>query len=221
MFSNKKNKSQSGFLIQRQEMLEKQLKRRDIRSAAVLTAMMAVPRHLFIDDKHLAHAYDDGPLPIGYNQTISQPYIVASMSQYLDLNRKSKVLEIGTGCGYQTAVLAELAGEVYSIEIIPELHQIAKDNLAQFKFKNINLILGNGYNGFAEQAPFDGIILTAAPTMIPNKLIEQLAMDGRMVLPLAHSIHIQELIKIVKTKHGLKKESLYGVRFVEMTGEVD
>jgi protein-L-isoaspartate(D-aspartate) O-methyltransferase len=214
----RKNK-QIDFTDSRQRMVEQQLIPREVRNKDVLDAMRTVPRHMFVDEKYQSDAYNDGPLPIGYDQTISQPYIVASMTEHLEINNKSKVLEIGTGCGYQTAVLAEIASHVYSIEIVESLHKESKKTLNKLHYKNVSLKFGNGYLGWTEQAPFDAIILTAASPKIPEKLIEQLAVNGTMVLPITYTSHYdQELIKLVKKPNELVQESLYGVRFVPMTG---
>jgi protein-L-isoaspartate(D-aspartate) O-methyltransferase len=217
MFRRKNN--HIDFTTSRQQMVEQQLKPRGVKKQDVLDAMSTVPRHLFVDENFQVDAYDDGPLPIGYDQTISQPYIVASMTEHLGINKNSNVLEIGTGCGYQTAVLAELVSHVYSIEIIENLYLQSKKILHELHYKNISLKFGNGYLGWQEHAPFDAIILTAAAPQIPEKLIEQLEKNGTMVLPITHSNHYdQELIKITKNENELVQESLYGVRFVPMTG---
>ena len=163
------------------------------------------------------YAYADTPLPIGHGQTISQPYIVAFMSEALELKGGERVLEIGTGSGYQAAVLAELAREVYSIEIVEPLGREAEKRLRELGYSNIKLRVGDGYRGWPEAAPFDAIMVTAAPDHVPPALIEQLAEGGRLVLPVGS--FFQELVRIRRTKDGTKQESLLPVRFVPMTGE--
>lgn len=213
---------QIDFTLLRQKMVEQQLIPRSVNNRQVIDAMRTVPRHLFVDKNLQMDAYDDGPLPIGYDQTISQPYIVASMTEHLGIDNNSKVLEIGTGCGYQTAVLAEIASHVYSIEIIKALHYQAKKILKKLNYNNVTLKLGNGYSGWEEYAPFDAIIITAAAPKIPESLIKQLVINGNMVLPVTHNNYYdQELIKIIKKSDILIQESLYGVRFVPMTGSED
>lgn len=198
----------------RSAMVDAQLKARGVRSAAVLDAMRRVPRHLFVppDIQHLA--YDDTALAIGFGQTISQPYIVGYMTEALDLSRDHTVLEIGTGSGYQAAVLAELAREVYSIEIIPALADRARQNLASAGYRNVNVRTGNGYLGWPEQAPFPRIIVTAAPDEIPSALIDQLASGGTMVLPVGTAR--QEIRIVRKTTAGVTERTTIPVRFVPM-----
>jgi protein-L-isoaspartate(D-aspartate) O-methyltransferase len=195
-------------------MVETQLSARGIRSGAVLDAMRRVPRHLFVppDIQHLAYA--DMALPIASGQTISQPFIVAYMTEALDVSREHSVLEIGTGSGYQAAVLAELAREVYSIEIVPELAERARQTLAAAAYSNVRVRTGNGYLGWPEQAPFPRIIVTAAPEEVPPVLIQQLAVGGRMVLPVGTTR--QELRLIRKTSTGVTQERTIPVRFVPM-----
>jgi protein-L-isoaspartate(D-aspartate) O-methyltransferase len=201
----------------REAMVREQIAARGISDIAVLKAMQSVPRHLFLPE-HLWHAaYSDRPLPIGEGQTISQPYIVAFMTQALQLNPNMKVLEIGTGSGYQAAVLAELVKEVYTIEIICSLAETAEKRLQEMDYDNIWVKCGDGYQGWPEVAPFDGIIITAAPDHIPQPLTEQLADGGRMVLPVGD--FFQELVLLTKTKEGIGQKSLLPVRFVPMTGE--
>ena len=222
MSFEKKNNPDIIFDKQRQQMVNEQLIKRDIKNQDVLTAMQTVPRHLFVNEALHSEAYDDGPLPIGSEQTISQPYIVASMTEMLCLSPKSRVLEIGTGCGYQAAVLAELALDVYTIEIIPDLFKETLLRFEKLHYENIHMKFGDGSLGWPELAPYDGIIITAAAPRIPEKLIEQLAQNGVMVLPLGEGrLGLQELIKVEKRNGRLEQTSLYSVRFVPMTGEVN
>ena len=180
--------------------------------------MLNVPRHWFVPPARQSEAYTDQPLPIGHNQTISQPFIVAYMTSLLDLTPQSKVLEIGTGLGYQAAVLSELTPHVYSIEIVEPLGKNAKEIFEQRGYHQIKTLIGDGYQGWPEHAPFDGIIVTAAPDHIPQPSIDQLKPEGRMIIPVGE--WFQELILIKKDKKGkVKKESVIPVRFVPMTGE--
>lgn len=204
------------FQTERKTMIVEQLIKRGISSPAVLKAMDVVPRHLFVSTDQRTMAYVDGPLPIGHGQTISQPYMVALMSQTLNLDAGSRVLEIGTGSGYQAAVLAEMDMEVYSIELIPELAEQATKNLELAGFSKVKIRTGDGYKGWPEEAPFDGIILTAAPEQIPQKLIEQLKSGGTMVLPVGAINQVQTLKKLTKTADGVTETDLVKVRFVPM-----
>src|SRR5262245_7645053 len=182
--------------------------------------MRKVPRHAFVGDGERAHAYEDHPLPIGGSQTISQPYIVALMTELLALPPRARVLEIGTGSGYQSAVLSEIADEVYSIEILPDLAKAAGDKLTELGFKNVTVRAGDGYRGWPEHAPFDGIIVTAAPQKIPEPLVEQLAPGGRMVIPVGG--FFQELKVFTREKDGtISEKVIIPVRFVPMTGEIE
>ncbi|MEA3340605.1 MAG: protein-L-isoaspartate(D-aspartate) O-methyltransferase, partial [Chloroflexota bacterium] len=200
---------------------DRQLAKRGITDAAVLAAMRTVPRHLFIPEQYRDAAYDDGPQSIGEGQTISQPYIVASMTEHLDLNRESKVLEIGTGCGYQTAILAEITRHVYSIERIAPLLLQANRLLDKLGYSSIHTKLDDGGLGWPEEAPFDAIIVTAAATRIPQTLVRQLAEDGRMVIPVETGVGgRQELIKVSRTAEGISEERLYEVRFVPLCTDV-
>ena len=198
----------------RRDMVDVQIRRRGIESRAVLAAMERVPRHLFVppDARHLA--YSDSPLAIGEGQTISQPYIVAYMTAALDVSRDDTVLEIGTGSGYQAAVLAELARLVHSIEIVPALADRARRALAQAGYTNIEVRTGDGYRGWPERAPFTRIIVTAAPPEIPPTLVEQLAVGGRMVLPVGTGD--QEIVIVTKTADGVATSRTIAVRFVPM-----
>lgn len=221
MSSDEKDKYESGFQHERELMVTHQLLPRGIKDPLVIEAMRKVPRHLFVDDSLAEQAYYDGPLPIGFDQTISQPYIVASMTQELAIDETSKVLEIGTGCGYQAAVLAEIANKVFSVEIIPYLFKETKSRLSSFSYKNLHLKQGDGSLGWEEFSPFDAIMITATAPRIPEQLLPQLKLNGIMLLPLGKSYHnLQQLVKIKKTRDGFKQESLYAVRFVPMTGMV-
>ncbi len=201
----------------RERMVREQIMARGVRDPRVLEALRAVPRHLFVTKEMQSLAYTDEPLPIGYGQTISQPYIVAFMSEALELKPQDRVLEIGTGSGYQAAVLAHLAHEVYSIEIIEALAKEAAQRLRQLGYANLHLRTGDGYRGWPEAAPFDAIIVTAAPEHVPPALVEQLRQGGRLVLPLGGAE--QALIRIRRTRQGIRKETLLPVRFVPMIGE--
>jgi protein-L-isoaspartate(D-aspartate) O-methyltransferase len=200
-------------------MVRRQIVARGVRDRRVLAAMRKVKRHLFVPARHQAEAYADHPLPIGEGQTISQPYIVALMTEALRIGPKARVLEIGTGSGYQAAVLAEVAGQVYSIEIVPKLGQRARALLKKLGYKNVQVRIGDGYAGWRSKAPFDAVILTAAPPSVPTPLIEQLKKGGALVAPIGLSGD-QRLIRITKTRDGkLRRENLLDVRFVPMTGK--
>jgi len=183
----------------------------------VLRAMGAVPRHELVPEGLRDRAYEDGPLPIGEGQTISQPYIVAAMSQALALSPGERVLEIGTGSGYQAAVLAELGAEVYSIELVPELAERARRDLDRLGYQRVVTRQGDGYRGWPEHAPFDAIVVTAAPESVPEALIAQLAVGGRMVVPVGK--WTQDLVLLRKQAEGVSREVLMPVRFVPMVGE--
>ena len=208
-------------LAARRAMVADQLRGRDITSEQVLAAMANVPRHRFVPAALRSSAYLDHPLPIGEGQTISQPYIVALMTQLLDLESTDRVLEVGTGSGYQAAVLAEVVGSVYSIEIRPELHARASGDLAAAGYGDIELRAGDGYYGWAEQAPFDHIIITAAVDHIPPPLLDQLRPGGTMVLPLGNPLSYQNLVRVTKEAGSpptYQVDMVTGVRFVPMTG---
>lgn len=205
------------FALERQRMVKVQLQGRDIIDPLVLKALRCVPRHRFVRERLWEYAYRDYPLVIGAKQTISQPYIVAYMTQALGLKSKDRVLEIGTGSGYQAAVLASIVEEVHSIEIIPALGHQAATTLGQLGFENIYLHLGDGCNGWPAAAPFDAIIVTAAPDYVPPKLIEQLAEGGRLVLPVGNDT--QELMRLRCHNGEIERECLLPVRFVPMMGE--
>jgi len=201
----------------RLRMVAMQIEARGIRDAAVLEAMRIVPRHLFVPPSQVDQAYQDGPLPIGRGQTISQPYIVALMTELARPDRTARVLEIGTGSGYQAAVLAECAGEVYSIEIVAELGRQARERLEAQGYRNVHLRIGDGYDGWPEAAPFDAILLTAAPERIPQPLLDQLAPGGRLVAPVGTGF--QDLVVVTRTVDGFQRRTITGVRFVPMTGK--
>lgn len=201
----------------RRRMVEDQIRSRGITDTSVLKAIGKVPRHRFVPEPFRHLAYADGPLPIGAGQTISQPLIVAYMTEAAAISKEKRVLEIGTGSGYQAAVLAELAGEVYSIEIIPELAENARRVLMELGYKNIFLKTGNGYLGWPEHAPFDAIIVTAAPDEIPETLVDQLAINGKMVIPVG-TTH-QEMVIVTKERGGVTEKRTIPVRFVPMTGK--
>jgi protein-L-isoaspartate(D-aspartate) O-methyltransferase len=206
--------------LQRARMVETQIAARGVRDPRVLAAMRKVPRHLFIGPAERARAYEDQPVPIGDNQTISQPYIVALMTELLELEPSSRVLEIGTGSGYQSAVLAELSDEVYTIEIVPELARLAASRLKELGYDNVTVKEGDGYRGWPEHAPFDAVIVTAAPERIPQPLLDQLAPGGIMVIPVGG--FFQELKVFRKSADGrITEKDILPVRFVPMTGEVE
>ena len=198
-------------------MVDEQLLRRGVNDAAVLAAMRTVPRHRFVHPKDIDQAYGDHPLALDCGQTISQPYIVGSMTQELQLDADSRVLEIGTGCGYQTAVLAEIVRHVFTVERLPELLQAANDRLDELRYPNITSMLGDGALGWEEHAPFDGILVTAAAAKeIPPALLEQLADPGRMVIPIGHENFSQDLVLVEKSDGRITQRTLYGVRFVPL-----
>ena len=212
--------TQEDFAQQREQMVETQLKSRDIQSERVLEAMKKVPRHLFMPESVRQYAYIDSPVSIGQGQTISQPYIVGLMTQTVDPQPGDRALEVGTGSGYQAAVLGELVQEVYTIEIIPDLAERAEKALAESGFDNVEVRQGDGYQGWPEKAPFDIILITAAPEEIPQPLIDQLAEGGRLVVPLGAEGTIQTLTLVTKVKGEVKRTYVTDVRFVPMTGEV-
>jgi len=190
-----------------------------VRNPAVLEVMRKVPRHRFVPQDLIRHAYADGPLRIGYGQTISQPYIVAYMTEMLQPDKEHVVLEVGTGSGYQAAVLAELVKEVYTIEIVPELGQQAKERLETLGYKNVHTRVGDGYFGWKEHAPFDAIIVTAAASHIPPPLVEQLKPGGRMAIPVGPPMQTQQLLLIEKRADGsILQRSVMPVSFVPLTG---
>ncbi len=217
---DKREGTASVFDIARMKMVEEQIYDRGIRDSLVLKALRKVPRHLFVPANLQNQAYDDTPLPIGCAQTISQPYIVAFMTEQLNLNGAEKVLEIGTGSGYQAAILGEIVKEVHSIEIIESLGIQAQKLLKELNYQNIFVHIGDGYEGLPDKAPFDAIIVTAAPVHLPEPLLQQLKIGGRMILPVGDLW--QELILIQKEKDGsIKKKSVLPVRFVPMRGKAE
>ena len=217
---NKKSEKQTDrFEQMRHAMVENQICARGVKDKRVLNAMEKVPRHKFVPKYLEEQAYFDEPLPIGEGQTISQPYIVAYMTEQLMLNGDERVLEIGTGSGYQSAILAELCDSVFTIEIISKLSREAQNVLSKLSYKNIQFKIGDGYQGWSQKAPFDAIIVTAAPEHIPQPLVEQLKVGGKMIIPVGD--FYQELYLVVRTKKGVKKERKLPVRFVPMRGEAE
>ena len=202
---------------ERTRMVDTQLRARDIESAQVLDAMLTVPRHLFVPEPQRARAYSDSPLPIGYDQTISQPYIVAFMTQALDIAPGHRVLEVGTGSGYQAAVLSVLAQDVYTIEILPPLAERARETLSALGYRNIQMRTGNGYLGWPEHAPYDRIMVTAAPDDVPPALLQQLKIGGLMAIPVGTVT--QKLRILRRTVTGTETLSTLPVRFVPMTNK--
>jgi len=207
------------FASDREDMVVSQIEARGIRNAEVLRAMRIVPRHEFVLDQYIGRAYIDQPLPINYGQTISQPYIVALMSELLDIQPGEKVLEIGTGSGYQAAVLAEMGMEVYTVEIIPELAGEAIERLVRLGYTQIRTLTADGYFGWQEYAPFDAIIVTAAPDHLPQPLVNQLAEGGRLVIPIGPVGDFQSLWLFDKTNGELQATNMGEVRFVPLTGD--
>lgn len=210
------------FTLARQRMVREQLNGgdRSVTNPRVLEVMARVPRHEFVPVELRARAYDDGPLPIGYGQTISQPYIVAVMTEKLEPRPGDRVLEIGTGSGYQAAVLAELVAEVFTIEIVPPLGRAAAATLQRLGYTNVSVRVGDGYRGWPEAAPFDAIIVTCAPDDVPGPLVEQLKEGGRIIIPVNAGLY-QELILCRKRAGRLEREVIFPVRFVPMTGEAE
>lgn len=206
------------FKYSREKMVREQIKARGVTNILVLNALLKVPRHLFVEESLCHRAYEDYPLPIGEGQTISQPYIVALMTEALKLKGGEKVLEIGTGSGYQTAILAEIAEKVYSVERLPTLAKKAREILDKLNYKNISIKVGDGTFGWKEFSPYDAIIVTAGSPDIPPPLIDQLKDGGRLVIPVG-DIYSQDLLVITKEKDKIKKENYGGVRFVKLIGE--
>lgn len=211
-------KEKDSFLTVRQQMVNDQIIIRGVKDIKTIDALLEVPRHLFVPKDQLNFAYEDYPLPIGYGQTISQPYIVALMTELLELKGGEKVLEIGTGSGYQTAILAKIAKEVYSVERINELFVQAEQTLKNMKFSNIHLFYSDGTLGLSEYAPYQGIIVTASAPLIPEPLIEQLDEEGKLVIPLGEKFG-QTLIRIKKKNKKIYQENITGCSFVPLIGE--
>ncbi len=206
------------YARQRNQMVEEQIKKREIKDPKVLEAMRSVKRHEFVPEYNRHLAYSDRPLPIGHDQTISQPYIVALMTDYLNIKKGDKVLEVGTGSGYQAAVLSEITSKVYSIEIVEELAKRARKTLADHGYENVRIKIGDGFKGWEEHAPYDGIIVTASPSEVPPPLKEQLAEGGRMIIPVGGPI-FQNLALLEKEKGEIKRTEVSGVRFVPMVDD--
>jgi protein-L-isoaspartate(D-aspartate) O-methyltransferase len=218
--SNLELRATDDYGKRRESMVATQLQSRDIRNSRVLEAMREVPRHLFVPEAVRHLAYNDSPLPIGLNQTISQPYIVALMTQLAEPRPEDRAFEVGTGSGYQAAVLSQLVSEVYTIEIIPELANQARSVLEGLAYDNVHVRAGDGYAGWPEEAPFDIILVTAAAPRVPEPLAEQLREGGRMVIPVGAPGAIQELIVMRKDGGRLRERRVIPVRFVPMTGQV-
>jgi protein-L-isoaspartate(D-aspartate) O-methyltransferase len=206
------------FAVQRQRMVEQQLKQRGIKDERVLSAMGKVPREEFVPADARSDAYEDGPLPIGYDQTISQPYVVAFMTEQLRPKPTDRVLEIGSGSGYQAAILAELVSDVYTIEIVEPLAKSAEGTLRRLGYKNVHINVGDGYRGWPEMAPFDAIVVTCAPEKVPQPLVDQLKDGGRMVVPVGERF-AQQLYLLEKKNGQLKESVTLPVRFVPMLRE--
>jgi len=208
---------QNKFEIKRKEMVKKQIQARGIADKNTLKALEVVPRHLFVPEEYQDQAYDDGPLPIGYGQTISQPYIVAYMTELLNVGPDDVVLEIGTGSGYQAAILSRIVKKVYTVEIVEELGLAAKERLKALNYDNVEVKIGDGYYGWEEHAPYSGIIVTAASEYIPPPLIKQLKDKGRMIIPVGSPFSVQNLMLVEKSGDKIRTKSLIPVRFVPLT----
>jgi protein-L-isoaspartate(D-aspartate) O-methyltransferase len=202
------------FETQRERMVETQIKARGVADGKVIEAMGKVPRHLFVPENMRSYAYGDEPLPIGEGQTISQPYIVAYMTEVLELRGEERVLEVGTGSGYQTAILATLAKEVYTVEIVSALSFRAQEILKRLDYSNIFFKIGDGTSGWKEYAPYDAIIVTAAPASVPQALEDQLTVNGKMIIPVGYEF--QELVLVIREKGKIQKRNLLPVRFVPL-----
>lgn len=208
---------QNKFEIKRKEMVKKQIQARGIADKNTLKALEVVPRHLFVPEEYQDQAYDDGPLPIGYGQTISQPYIVGYMTELLNVGPDDVVLEIGTGSGYQAAILSWIVKKVYTVEIVEELGLAAKERLKALNYDNVEVKIGDGYYGWEEHAPYSGIIVTAASEYIPPPLIKQLKDKGRMIIPVGSPFSVQNLMLVEKSGDKIRTKSLIPVRFVPLT----
>jgi protein-L-isoaspartate(D-aspartate) O-methyltransferase len=207
------------FNAERQRMVREQLRPRGIQDSRVLGAMGKVPREEFVLPEERTATYSDAPLPIGFGQTISQPYIVAFMTEQLRPQSVDRILEVGTGSGYQAAILAELVADIYTIEIVEPLAKSANDTLQRLGYKNVHVKVGDGYKGWPEHAPFDAIIVTCAPERVPEPLINQMKEGGRMIIPIGNSL-AQELYLLEKTSDGIRQSAVLPVRFVPMVVEV-
>ncbi len=205
------------YTLARRRMVERQIEARGVTDARILEAMLEIPRHLFVPEIYRSAAYDDGPLPIGHGQTISQPYIVAVMTDMLEITPGDRILEIGGGSGYQAAILGRLATEVITIERLPDIAALARRNLNAVGAANVTVVEGNGTLGYTERAPYDGIIVTAAAPDVPEPLVEQLAEGGRLIAPVG-SRGMQMLVKIVKKEGRVVRTSHGGVMFVPLIG---
>ena len=217
MFGKKGHSGANDWSKARLKMVEEQIVARGIRDPGVIAALKKIPRHLFVEEALQGQAYTDHPLPIGEKQTISQPYMVALMTEALQLTGKEKVLEIGAGSGYQTAVLAEVAQAVFSIERILALTLRARKLLEDLGYGNAEIKFSDGTQGWVEESPFDGIIVTAGAPDVPQPLVDQLAMGGRLVIPVGDA-YVQDLLRITKTEEGTRREDLGGCRFVKLIG---
>lgn len=204
---------------ERNLMISRQIEGRGVSDKRVLRAMRRVPRHLFVPEDLMERAYDDNPLPIGYSQTISQPYIVALMTELCELKSHSRVLEIGSGCGYQSAILAEICSQVFAVEIVCQLAEKAKQTIDKLGYRNIIMRCGDGHLGWERAAPFDAILVAAAPEKIPHKLLDQLNNGGHLVIPVGK--HDQYLKRITKEDDKFVEKDIIPVRFVPMTGKPD
>ncbi len=211
--------AQDHYQQERNQMASQQIKARGVTDKAVLEAMREVPRHLFVPESYRGRAYQDGPLPIGYGQTISQPYIVAYMTEAIEPKPGFKVLEVGTGSGYQAAVLSKVVDEVYTIEIVEELGKQARARLDKLGYDNVEVKIADGYHGWPEKGPFDAIVVTAAAEFIPPPLIRQLKPDGKMIIPVGSPFRVQTLMLVEKKGDKTKTKSLFPVRFVPFTRE--
>ncbi len=211
---------QTNFASQREKMVRTQIKTRGITNPVTLYAMLNVPRHEFVPDSQKDYSYSDSPLPIGKGQTISQPFIVAYMTQALKLESTDKVLEVGTGSGYQAAVLAKIVDSVYTIEIIKELALSSKKKMQTLGYSNITVKWGDGYNGWPNKAPFDAIMVTAGAESIPQPLIDQLKVGGRMIIPVGPHYGTRQLVLIIKKKNKVVKKNVMLVRFVPLTRKI-
>ena len=207
----------NSFKSERKAMVKTQIESRGVKDKATIAAFLKVPRHKFVPKEYIKDAYHDGPLPIGYGQTISQPYIVAFMTEIIKLKESYKVLEIGTGSGYQAAILAEIIDSVYTIEIIKELEISVKKRLKDLNYHNISIKNADGYYGWKEKGPFDAIVVTAATEFIPPPLLEQLKEGGRMIIPIGSPFMTQQLLLVEKKGGKTKTKNLMFVRFVPFT----